>query len=138
MFSNKALLTLLAIVLVALVSSGCSSSSSSSSPAEVDTAPPAVPTGLGAGYVDGIVKVGWDANLLDADFAGFVVARFANGATVELMDTPANITTFVDQNPIAGITEYWVAGVDQTGNQSAYATTLVEIRPQYPAPRDGS
>ena len=54
------LLTLMTLALVAWVAGGCSDSSST--PTAVDTVPPAVPTGLGYEYAEGVGFLSWSPN----------------------------------------------------------------------------
>ena len=59
MSSNKLILSVAAVGLLIMAMTGCGSSTSSG---PVDTAPPAVPTGLSAQFDGSAVKLGWDAH----------------------------------------------------------------------------
>lgn len=136
MASKLSFLSFVVLAMAALVAGGCGSDSSST-PTAVDTAPPAVPTGLSADVGAGNVALAWAPNTTDADFAGFVVDRIYNGATTSLIDTPQDITSFEDPDPEMGYSIYAVSAVDRSGNESAYASIGVVIQyhhtPEQPA-----
>ncbi len=117
---------------------GCGSDDNDPSPVAppVDTAPPALPSGLAVTYDPATLEVvvTWDPNTTDADFAGFLVSRTVSGETEDLVDEPQNTTEFVDsvQNSSREAT-YLVSSVDETGNISAAAT--VELHVDVPSPR---
>lgn len=125
MFSKRLVILLLLVAATgALV--GCGSSSKS--PTAIDTAPPAVPTGLYATRAAGGVTISWAPNTTDADFAGFRLVRTARDQESILIDSPEDVTEYVDPAPVPGTTSvYAVTAVDINGNESAYATVLVTI-----------
>jgi len=132
MFSSKSFWALATCVLVALAACGCSDSEKA--PTVLDLAPPAVPTDLAAVYTSNVVKVSWAPNVEDADFAGFKLTRVTNNHELSLIDTPTNITHYIDASAnISGTYHYRVSAVDLAGNESAFADVMVEITP--PAPR---
>jgi hypothetical protein len=117
---------------------GCGSDDNDNSPVAppVDTAPPALPSGLAVTYDPATldVVVTWDPNTTDADFVGFLVSRTAAGATERLVYEPLNETAFTDNALGVGRTlTYRVFSVDETGNVSAAATVDVQI--EVPTPR---
>ena len=135
MLSSKSLLTLTAVALVTLVVGGCGKSSDA--PTILDLAPPAVPTNLGAVYASDVVKVSWDPNTTDADFAGFKVSRLVHGSELVLIANPTDITQYIDQTPSMGINQYQVTAVDQSGNESAYTSVVINVLPLQPVlPQD--
>ncbi len=131
MFSSKSLWALATCVLVAFAACGCSDSEKA--PTTLDLAPPAVPTDLAAVYTSDVVKVSWAPNVEDADFAGFKLTRLNNNYEFPLIDTPTNVTHYIDDNAnMSGTYHYRVTAVDLAGNESAFAGVTVEITP--PAP----
>jgi hypothetical protein len=123
---SKRLVTLIVLVAATGALVGCGSSSKS--PTAIDTAPPAVPTGLSAARESGWVTISWAPNTTDADFAGFRLVRTARDQESSLIDAPEDITEYVDPAPVLGTTStYAVTAVDINGNESAYATVLVTI-----------
>jgi len=125
MFSSKTFLSLITVAVVVLGVSGCSKTASA--PTIVDLAPPAVPTDLHAVYTSGVVKVSWAPNVMDADFSGFTLTREVNGIETMLIATPTNVTRYIDTDPPIGLVRYLVSAVDQSGNESAYATVNVNL-----------
>jgi hypothetical protein len=117
--------TLLVLALVAIAAAGCGSDDDTpTAPLPVDTAPPVLPTGLEVSYNARTQELTllWNENTTDADFAGFLLTRTAFGETVELITTPADETTFVDDLGTVGrAAQYRVYSVDTTGNVSAAA-----------------
>jgi hypothetical protein len=121
---------------------GCGSDDNTSPVAPpVDTAPPALPSGLAVTYDPASLEVvvTWDPNTTDADFAGFLVSRTVCDTTVDLVDEPMNSTEFVDNVQSVGRDlTYRVASVDETGNVSAAATVelLIEVPATRPQPNE--
>jgi hypothetical protein len=131
MFSHKSLWALAACAVVMLAAAGCSDSDSA--PSVVDLAPPAVPTDLGAVYTNDVVKVSWAPNVEDADFAGFKLSRIFGGSELQLINTPTNLTQYIDGDAsTTGLYQYRVTAVDHSGNESAYASVAVEVNPSEP------
>ena len=114
--------TLFAILALGLCLTGCSDTTSTVAPqaAVLDTAPPAVPTGLNAATGRSTVKLAWRPNVTDFDLQGFHVYRVAFGQTWPLTEEPVTGTGFVDRAPLLGYTIYAVTAVDQNGNESAW------------------
>ncbi len=130
--ASKRFLTLAVVCALALVA-GCGSSTKS--PTVVDTAPPAMPTGLWVTTTAGAVTVNWDPNTTDADFAGFRLARVVSGSTTRLVDAPADITGFTDTAPARGtVNRYLVTSVDASGNESACAAISATLSPRHEGP----
>ncbi len=127
MASNKKIMTLMIITLVGLAFAGCSDSDTSPTAVAIDTAPPAVPTNLDVDYSSGVATISWAANTVDADLAGYIVDREKNSVRESLVSTPALITTYVDSNPLIGVSQYIIYAVDTSGNRSAVATINLEV-----------
>ncbi len=116
-------LTMITFMATVLILSGCSSSNSGSVVAPVatlDTAPPAVPTGLAASTGRSSVKLSWHANTTDPDFQGFLVYRLAFDQTWPLNEVPVADPKYVDIAPLLGYAVYAVTSVDANGNESAW------------------
>ena len=107
------------ILALGLALAGCSDSDDPVAPPPPDTAPPAVPTGLVACPGCESVKLSWQANVTDADLAGYHVYRLAFGEVWTLTSSPVVETRFIDRAPLAGAATYGVAAVDILGNESA-------------------
>ena len=91
MTRNKTIVTLGLITLVSLAFMGCSDDSNPVvAPTQaVDTAPPAVPSGLMAELNGSSASISWATNTTDADLAGFLVNKthYADDVVV-LVGTP--------------------------------------------------
>lgn len=128
MFSHKSLWALATCTIVVLCGAGCSDSASA--PKVVDLAPPAVPNDLVAVFTSNVVKVSWSPNIEDADFVGFRLTRTLGSSEMVLIDTPTNITQYLDgQVSDHSVYQYRVTAVDNSGNESAYASVSVETTP---------
>ncbi len=128
MTRSKKIATLGLIALVSIAFMGCSDDSNPvvAPTTAVDTAPPAVPWDLEAALNGDSAVVTWAMNTSDSDLAGFLVQKaHYDDAIVTLVGTPALVTSFVDNNVLPGINEYRVLAVDESGNESAYATIQV-------------
>ncbi len=116
---------LLALTLVAITITGCSDDSSPVAviPSEpvIDTAPPAIPTGLSAAATDNRVKIDWDENVLDADLYGFMVYRVVWGTRYPMLNLPQQETQWIDDHPVNVACTYVVTSLDQACNESAWA-----------------
>ncbi len=108
-----------------LILTGCGSDTSSPvSPATtliVDTAPPAIPTSLNVMSYRWWVKIGWDDNTVDSDFAGFNVYRQAFDGSYLVTETPLQESRYIDYYPLSVDCVYAVTAIDETGNESAWA-----------------
>lgn len=116
---------LITLTLAFLAMTGCESESplAVNIPAEpvIDTAPPAIPTGLSAAAAGQLVKVSWDANVLDEDFSGFMVYRVVWGTHFPMLNLPQAGTQWVDDHPVNVACTYVVTALDESGNESAWA-----------------
>jgi len=119
---------LLLLLAACLILGSCSDSDSSVTTPNIDTAPPAMPTGLESCTGDCVVKLHWDPNTTDNDLAGFRVYRFAFGQVWRLTHTPLTGVTFVDRAPLATQCTYGVTAVDENGNESGWTTIEVNCR----------
>jgi len=135
MASKKTTFIIASLGIIALIA-GCGSDSSNPTTPIEDTAPPALPGNVAAQYQpsQNTTVVSWDANVTDADFAGFLVSRGAyDNEPVALVSTPQAATQFADQlsQTCGRQVTYYVYSVDTSDNVSAAATVTVEI----PAPQ---
>lgn len=125
MVSNKKIVTLVLITVVGLAFTGCSDNETASvvAPVVIDTAPPAVPAEVDAYFSGDSAVITWAQNSVDSDLAGFIVVRDRYGVSSDLVASPAMINSYIDHNPLAGVTTYHVYSVDTSGNQSAVSST---------------
>lgn len=116
---------LVVLTLAALALTGCETENpfDSTTKAEpvIDTAPPAIVTGLSASAADFSVKVSWDANVLDADLYGFMVYRVVWGTPYPMLALPQLENQWIDEAPVSMACTYIVTALDRTGNESARA-----------------
>lgn len=130
------LIALLSLALVGLALTGCGSGPATPETAApavvVDTAPPAVPVGLAAAAVNQDVKITWQPNTTDADFAGFMVYRVAFGQAWPMLDAPTAENFFLDDSPLRCACAYAVTALDQSGNESAWLEVPFQGTPQLP------
>ncbi len=130
-------LTLMTLALAALTMTGCGSDNPldpvpvSSEPI-IDTAPPAVPTGLAAAPNAQSVKVTWDANVLDSDFVGFMVYRVVWGNQYPMLNLPMTDNLWIDDHPVDVACTYAVTALDSHGNESAWAAVNFLGLPETP------
>jgi len=127
--------TLTGLMILAFVATGCGSDPAAPEvevPVVLDTAPPAIPTGLSANTQNWHVKVGWMDNTTDEDFAGFMVYRLAFDQTWPMLDTPITETHFVDENPLHRPCRYAVTAIDENGNESAWMEVYYQGVPDRP------
>ena len=120
------ILPMLALLIFGLAVIGCSDSDEATitQPPVIDTAPPAVPTGLSAAFSNDVVKLSWHANTTDVDFLGYRVYRLAYGQTWLLTGEPVAEARFIDLTPVPGYVIYAVTSVDELGNESAWIQLL--------------
>jgi len=144
MASNKLLLTLMCLTALTLLTVGCGSDNDSSPAAPVvDTAPPALPSGLDAAYASGqqSATISWDLNVTDSDFEGFLVARGSYDLEpVVLVDEPQAANSFEDDS-LMGVgrrVTYYIYSVDTSGNVSAASTVSVDLSDEAPGPQGDS
>ena len=110
------------ILILSLMATGCDTVNTPSTPdLELDTAPPEVPTGLDAIAGSAVVKLMWNTNTTDLDFAGYNVYRQIQGQSVLLNDEPLLVNQYFDTNPLRSSCKYGVTAVDGSGNESAWA-----------------
>lgn len=120
------IMALLTLTLAALALTGCEGDNPlaviSATPDQViDTAPPAIPTGLSATATDLSVKVSWDANVVDGDLFGFMVYRVVWGTPFAMLNLPLHDTQWIDDHPVNVACTYVVTALDEAGNESAWA-----------------
>jgi hypothetical protein len=137
MASKKLITTLVGLGIMALVV-GCGSDDDSPTAPVTDTAPPALPGNLAVDYAapQDQVTVTWDANVTDADLAGYLVARASyDGDPVQLIDAPQAANSFQDDlgECCGRLLTYYVYSVDTSDNVSAAATVTLQM----PAPEPG-
>jgi hypothetical protein len=128
--------SLIAALALATLPAGCSSddvSPAAPAPVAVDTAPPAVPTGLAAASADLVVKLSWDANTVDSDLVGYMVYERIRGRSHALVDEPLLENRFIVRHPPAEC-EYAVTAVDAAGNESALVVVHYLASPPPPQP----
>ncbi|HOX25862.1 MAG TPA: hypothetical protein PLL30_10165 [Candidatus Krumholzibacteria bacterium] len=132
MASKKLILILVGLAALGFGAAGCGSDDDNPAAPPVDTAPPALPSGLAVSYVpaDQTVTVTWDANVTDHDLEGYLVSRSNYDlAPVDLTAEPQEETSYEDAN-LSGCgryVTYYVYCVDHHGNVSAGATISVEL-----------
>ncbi len=113
---------LLILLTGGFILAGCGGGSDTqvAAPVALDTAPPAVPTGLAAATYNNRVKVAWLPNTTDGDLQGYLVYRLAFDQVLPLVDEPTSATFFVDASPLLRPCRYAVTSVDESGNESAW------------------
>jgi hypothetical protein len=142
MASKKLILILLCVIAMTFVVVGCGGDDDKSPAAPpVDTAPPALPSGLSAQYSQDSqsATVSWDQNVTDSDFAGFLVSRSSYDMQPEaLVSEPQAANSYQDNDlGTAGrVVTYYVYAVDESGNVSAASTVAIEMEPA-PQPANG-
>lgn len=129
MASKKTIVTFLILGLVA-VATGCSDNNDPITTTP-DTTPPALPANVSISYVDGVAHISWDANVVDADLAGYLVSRECDGQLEVLQATPGAENAFVDAQPANGVSVYQIYSVDLTGNESAAAIARLLVQTQH-------
>ena len=127
MAAKKNYLIIIALIACGALMAGCSSDSDS--PTAVDTAPPAVPTGLMATEYSTGLTLRWEPNNMDADLMGFRVYFRVSDNSYTLVEDPQPNNWYVHSAPLAGcMNEYMVTSVDYSGNESAAAFLNVEVK----------
>ena len=142
MASKNLIVTLLCITAMTLVVVGCGSDDNTSPAAPVvDTAPPALPSGIAAQYspVAQSATITWDQNMTDADFAGFLVSRGSYDMDPYALVSDPQVSNNYQDSDLVGAgrqVTYYVYSVDTSGNVSAAATVSVD-QDAAPAPAGG-
>jgi hypothetical protein len=139
MASKKLLLTLACITALAMVTVGCGGDDDDSNPVVpvVDTAPPALPSGLQLALDSDGAILTWDENTTDVDFAGFLVSRTIDGSgTIALVEVPQAQAGYHDISslPVGAALTYLVYSVDTSGNASAAAVASCVVEYDAPTP----
>lgn len=132
MASKKITLALMALGLMALMV-GCSSDDDSPAAPVVDTAPPALPGNVAVELVSDEATVTWDANVTDADLAGYLVSRGSyDNAPEALVTEPQAANSYADElgECCGRQVTYYIYSVDTSDNVSAAATVTLQL----PAP----
>jgi len=125
----RILFALVAILAVAAFA-GCGSDSSNPASPNIDTAPPAIPGGVSAWAQIGTVSqinLAWDANITDADLAGYVLYRSldVNSGYHPVGSDLVNGNSFTDANVSPGNSYYYrVSARDASGNESGLSQTI--------------
>ena len=119
------MLMMAATIPLALAMAGCTDTTVPTIPdtdtVQIDTAPPAIPTGLWATPTERkSVKLAWDANRTDWDIKGYLVYRLAFGQVQLLTVSPTAAPRFIDQAPLNSGCIYAVTSIDETGNESGW------------------
>ena len=119
------MLRIAAVIPLALAMAGCTDTTAPTIPdtetVQIDTAPPAIPTGLWATPTERrSIKLAWDANTTDWDIKGYLVYRLAFGQIQLLTATPTAAPRFIDQAPLSSDCIYAVTSIDEAGNESGW------------------
>lgn len=130
------------IILLAGMMAGCgdenlSPTSMTGTAVVLDTAPPAIPTGLAAAPTGSMVKIRWEPNVTDLDLAGFLVYRLAFGNSYILTESPLQDNFYIDPAPLRTGCIYAVTAVDQDGNESPWQMVAYDSQPELPDLMDG-
>lgn len=139
----KSTVTMAALLLILIAfGTGCTDTVAPAAPTPVyvDTAPPAVPTGLWTTpTIHRVVKLAWKANATDNDLAGYQVYRMVHGQIVQLNASPITEPRFIDEAPLPGACIYAVTSIDDSGNESGWVqvrhnveTEDAEVRVELP------
>ncbi len=126
----RILFTIVAVLALAAFA-GCGNDSTPASP-NIDTAPPAVPSGVSAwGQIgsDAEITLSWDANVTDADLAGYVLYRSIrpDGPFHQVSSDLINSNSYTDRRVDMGNHYYYrVAARDASGNESGFSQ-LIDI-----------
>lgn len=129
---KHALRILFAVVAIFAMASftGCGNDSSNPASPTIDTAPPAVPSGTSAwGQIghSNAIHLSWDANVTDADLAGYVLyrAESPNAGYRMVAGDLVNGNSYTDTNVMPGGTYYYrVSARDASGNESGFSQTI--------------
>ncbi len=124
--ANKKTIAMTLILGLVALATGCSDTTTAPVTTP-DTAPPTPAGNVSVEFVNGVAQLTWDIEAVDADLAGFVVTREHDGAVVVLVDAPTLVTAIEDGSPLLGSSTYNVYAVDTSGNESAPATTYLQV-----------
>ena len=136
MSAHRTIRPTLALTLALAALAGCGDGGPAAPADAVDTAPPAVPTGLTATFAPDAVKLRWDPNTTDADLAGYRVYELASGGAYALTAEPLTRTWWADPQPPGRPCQYAVTAVDASGNESAWLTVAYPGSPALPDRED--
>jgi len=121
------ILRLALLLVLCLTINACSDSDSPGTITAIDTAPPALPTGLQSVSENNIIKISWDPNTTDSDFSGFLVYRMAYDQTWLLTPVAISATKFIDPAPLPGRCTYGITSIDTNGNESARTLLFIDV-----------
>ena len=130
-----ALLLSLTLLLALGLTLGCGNDDSGPSAPAIDTVPPAIPGGISAYIGVGnhpAVHLSWDANVTDADLAGYAVYRSDKVGSGFVAVGPALISAnaWSDTDVEAGQTYYYrVAARDANANESGLSAQYMQELP---------
>ena len=132
MASKNLILTLLCIAAMTFVVVGCGGDDDSPAAPAVDTAPPALPSGVAVQYspAQQSANLSWDQNVTDSDFAGFLVSRGSYDLEpVELVTQPQAANSYLDSDLDGAGRQvtYYIYSVDESGNVSAAASIDIDM-----------
>jgi len=146
MASSRSISIFLTLALVGLMAFavGCGSDDPAGPNEQIDTAPPAVPSGVHskvilAGQTE--IEVTWDANVTDADLAGYMVYRSRNATTgYEPVGTQLISTnTWTDHSVEPGSTYFYrVSSRDASANESAMSAAASSTASEWDGPKQVS
>jgi len=138
-----ALLLSLTLLLALGFTFGCGNDDSRPSAPAIDTVPPAIPGGI-SGYIElgnqPAVHLSWDANVTDADLAGYAVYRSDKVGSGYVTVGPALISSnsWTDGDVEAGRTYYYrVAARDASANESGLSAQYMQDLPSDMAAASG-
>ncbi len=116
----------LVVVCLTMYFAGCEKK-----PTEVDSTPPAPPTGLQALPGNNIVNLSWNKNT-EADLNMYRIYRAITSSTSfsKLTDIGASVTTFNDTEVTNGTKYFYkLTAIDKTNNESGYSD-IVSVTPE--------
>jgi hypothetical protein len=125
-------------ILVALAFvAGCGDNGTTTSPGggDIDTTPPGIPVGVAIEADDTTLTVRWNDNA-EPDLAGYVVQRSFDEADWLVVSDVLTTSEFQDGH--SSEVYFRVSAVDQTGNQSAYSSSVGYTAPNGPGPKGPS
>ena len=129
MVSNKMIVTLMLIAVTSLAAIGCSDDNPVT-PNNIDTAPLIAPTDLTVEMDKGTAVLNWTPSL-DTRVSSYVVIRERNGNVQNIGNTPLNVFSFVDSQPLNGSSMYHVYAISQGQQTSPMVTANLTISLQH-------